>query len=109
MTELQVWLALLGLGACTCFSRSAALFLPERVQLPGWLVIGLRYAPMAALAAVIAPQFLAPAGELALALDNARWMAGLAGILAWWPWRNLLAVLATATATYFFANRVIGV
>jgi branched-subunit amino acid transport protein len=109
MTELQVWLALLGLGACTCFSRSAALFLPERVQLPGWLVIGLRYAPMAALAAVIAPQFLAPAGELALALDNARWMAGLAGILAWWLWRNLLAVLATGTATYFLASWVLGV
>jgi branched-subunit amino acid transport protein len=109
MTELQIWLALLGLGACTCLSRSAALFLPKRVQLPGWLVIGLRYAPMAALAAVIAPQFLAPAGELALGLDNARSMAGLAGITAWWLWRNLLAVLATGTTAYFLATWVLGV
>ena len=108
MTELQVWLTLLGLGASTCFSRSAALFLPERAQLPGWLVIGLRYAPMAALTAVIAPQFLAPAGELSLGLDNARWMAGLAGILAWWLWRNLLAVLVTGTTAYFLATWVLG-
>ena len=104
MTEVQIWVALLGLGVCTCLSRSAALFLPERVQLPSWLVIGLRYAPMAALAAVIAPQFLAPAGELALSLDNPRWMAGLAGIFAWWLWSNLLAVLAGGTVVFFLAG-----
>ncbi len=104
MTEVQIWLALLGLGVCTCLSRSAALFLPERVQLPSWLVIGLRYAPMAALAAVIAPQFLAPTGELALGLDNPRWMAGLAGIFAWWLWSNLLAVLAADTVVFFLAG-----
>ena len=104
MTEVQIWVALLGLGVCTCLSRSAALFLPERVQLPSCLEIGLRYAPMAALAAVIAPQFLAPAGELALSLDNPRWMAGLAGIFAWWLWSNLLAVLAAGTVVFFLAG-----
>jgi branched-subunit amino acid transport protein len=52
---------------------------------------------------------LAPAGELALGLDNARSMAGLAGITAWWLWRNLLAVLATGTTAYFLATWVLGV
>lgn len=104
MTDWQIWLVLVGLGACSVLSRSSALLLPTRVQLPGWLVVGLRYAPMAALAAVITPQFLAPAGELALGLDNPRWLAGLAGIVAWWVWRDLLAVLAVGTVSFFLVG-----
>jgi branched-subunit amino acid transport protein len=101
MTDGQIWAVLVGLGLCSMLSRSAALLLPASVRLPDWLVIGLRYAPMAALAAVITPQFLAPSGALALGLDNPRWIAGLAGILVWWIWRDLLAVLAVGTVAFF--------
>lgn len=101
MTELEIWVTLLGLGLCSVFSRTSALFLPHHFRLPNWVLVGLRYAPMAALAAVITPQFLAPQGELLLGLDNPRWMAGLAGLLAWWIWRDLLAVLAMGACTFF--------
>jgi branched-subunit amino acid transport protein len=108
MTDWQIWMVLLGLGACSVLSRSSALLLPAWVQLPGWLVVGLRYAPMAALAAVVTPQFLAPAGELALGFDNPRWLAGLAGLVAWWVWRDLLAVLAAGTMTFFLVGWALG-
>ena len=101
MSETQIWIVLAGLGACSFLSRSGALLLPASIRLPNWLVIGLRYAPMAALAAVITPQFLAPAGALALGLDNPRWIAGLVAVLAWWLWRDLLSVLASGTAAFF--------
>ena len=108
MSDWHIWIVLVGLGACSVLSRSTALLLPSSVQLPDWLVVGLRYAPMAALAAVITPQFLAPAGELALGLDNPRWLAGLAGMVAWWVWRDLLSVLALGTVTFFLGGWALG-
>jgi branched-subunit amino acid transport protein len=107
VTDLQIWITLVGLGVCTCLTRSGALFLPTQVRFPEWLEAGLRYAPMAALAAVVTPQFLAPAGELFLSFDNPRWIAGLAGLLAWWLRRDLLAVLAAGTVVFFLVSWVV--
>ena len=64
LSWLWPWLACVGLAAITLFTR-AFFLIPEReVPLPQWLKRGLKYAPLAALAAVIAPEIVMTNGRL---------------------------------------------
>ncbi len=83
----QVGLALLGLGLVTLLTRGFFL-LPEREwPLPDWLRKGLRYAPLAALTAVVAPEVVMSQGQLIDNVHDARLYAALAGAL-WFVWRR---------------------
>lgn len=77
-----VLLTLVGLGLVTLLTRGFFL-LPERdIPLPGWLRLGLRYAPLAALVAVIAPEVVMTQGQLIDSWRDARMYAAAAGA-AW--------------------------
>lgn len=89
--DLYAVVAILGLGAITLVAR-AFFMLPEReLPMPDWLRRGLKYAPLAALTAVIAPEVLMAQGALITTLQDAR----------------LPAVLA-ATAYYFWRRGILG-
>ena len=96
--DLAVWLALLGLGLVTLLSR-AFFLLPEREwPLPDWLRKGLRYAPLAALTAVVAPEVVMTQGELIHTWQDARLFAAVAGA-AWFAWRrDILGTIAVGMA-----------
>ena len=91
MTDWEVVLTILGLGVITVLTR-AFFFLPRReLPMPGWLREGLRYAPLAALAAVVAPEVVMTQGEL---IDT---------------WRDArLYAFAAATAYYFWRRDILG-
>jgi branched-subunit amino acid transport protein len=93
-----VFLALIGLGAVTLLTRSFFL-LPEREwPLPHWLRKGLRYAPLAALSAVTAPEIVMTQGHLIDSLADARLYAALAAV-GWYAWRrSILGTLAVGMA-----------
>ena len=55
MTTWQGVIAIVGLALITIVTRGFFLFPEREVPLPAWLQQGLRYAPLAALVAVIAP------------------------------------------------------
>jgi branched-subunit amino acid transport protein len=75
------------LAVITVVSRSF-FFISERPwTLPQWAQRGLQYAPIAALAAVIAPEIVMTRGELIHTLHDARLYAVLAG-LAYFVWRR---------------------
>jgi branched-subunit amino acid transport protein len=77
-----VMVTLAGLGLVTLLTRGFFL-LPERdIPLPGWLRQGLRYAPLAALVAVIAPEVVMTQGQLIDTWRDARLYAAAAGA-AW--------------------------
>jgi branched-subunit amino acid transport protein len=83
----EVVLAIAGLALLTLLSRGFFL-LPEReVPLPDWLRQGMRYAPLAALVAVIAPEVVMKQGELIATWKDARIYAAAAGAL-WYAWRR---------------------
>ena len=83
--------AIAGLAAITVVTR-AFFMLPEReIPLPDWLRRGLKYAPLAALTAVIAPEIMMSQGALIGTLADAR----------------LPAVLC-ATAYYFWRRGILG-
>jgi branched-subunit amino acid transport protein len=87
MSDAEALVAILGLAGVTLLTRGSFL-LPEREwPLPGWLHEALRFAPLAALVAIVVPELLMPHGRLALAWNDPRLLA--AGIATgWYFWRR---------------------
>lgn len=83
----DVLLALAGLGLVTLVTRGFFLFPQRDWPLPGWLRKGLRYAPLAALTAVTAPEVVMSQGHLIDTARDARLYAAVAGA-AWFAWRR---------------------
>jgi branched-subunit amino acid transport protein len=90
--------AILGLGVITVLTR-AFFMIPEReLPMPGWLKQGLRYAPLAALAAVVAPEIVMTKGELIDTWKDAR-LFGAAAATAYYFWRrSILGTILSGTA-----------
>ena len=80
-------LAVVGLGPVTLLTRGFFLLPKRDWHLPDWLRKGLRYAPLAALTAVVAPEVVMTQGHLIDTLKDARLYAALAGVL-WFSWRR---------------------
>lgn len=92
-------LVILLMTGVTVLTRSF-FYLSERPwQLPGWAQRGLRYAPIAALAAVVLPELVMTQGRFDPTWQDARLYAAAAGA-AWYFWqrRSSLAVLGTILA-----------
>ncbi|MBS3936322.1 MAG: AzlD domain-containing protein [Sulfuritalea sp.] len=81
-----LWIAFLLLAATTLLTRGSFIVIGERGQLPAVILRALRYAPAAALSALVMPDLLLAQGEV----DpfNPRLFAGLAVIAVALRWRN---------------------
>lgn len=98
MNTWQAIVAILGLGVITIVTRSFFL-LPEReLPIPGWLREALRYAPLAALVAVIVPEVIMSNGQLIHTWQDARPYAAAAGALWYWRRRGILGTILCGTA-----------
>lgn len=82
---------------------------PEReLPIPGWLRQGLRYTPLAALAAVIVPEIVMTQGQLISHWKDARLPAVLATTL-WYVWRRgMLGPILAGTVTLLLFKLVLG-
>ena len=92
-------LAIVGLALITLLTRGFFLFPERELPLPGWLMQGLRYAPLAALAAVIAPELVLSEGRLIDSWTDARLPAVLATTLYFVWRRDILGTIVVGTAT----------
>jgi branched-subunit amino acid transport protein len=91
MSTTEGVVAILGLAVITLLTRGL-LLIPEReVPLPAWLQQGLRYAPLAALVAVVAPEVVMTQGQLITTWQDAR-----------------LPAVAVATACFFWRRDILG-
>jgi branched-subunit amino acid transport protein len=89
MTPMEIFLTSLGMAAITLLCR-AFFMLPEQdLPMPKWLREGLHYAPIAALAAVVAPELVMTQGHLVDTWRDARIFGALAG-LAFYAWKRSL-------------------
>jgi branched-subunit amino acid transport protein len=69
------------------------------LPLPGWLMQGLRYAPLAALMAVVAPELVLTQGQLIDTWKDAR-LPAVATTTLYFLWRrDILGTILTGTAT----------
>jgi branched-subunit amino acid transport protein len=98
MNAWQALLATAGLVLITLLTRGFFI-LPERdLPLPGWLREGLRFAPIGALVAVIAPELVMSQGRLISTWADAR-LFGAAAATAWYLWRrDMLGTIVVGTA-----------
>lgn len=91
MSTLETIVTIVGLAVLTVLTRAFFLLPRREIALPRWLQQGLRYAPLAALAAVVAPEVL---------LSQGQWIG---------TWRDArLPAVAVATAYYFWRRGILG-
>ena len=97
MNTWEAVVAIFGLALITVVTRGFFLY-PERdLPLPGWLKQGLRYAPLAALAAVVAPEIVMQQGHLITTVKDARLVATLAATGYFFWRRGILGTIVTGT------------
>jgi len=98
MSPLETVITVLGLGVITLVTRAFFLIPRHELPLPAWLKQGLRYAPLAALAAVVAPEIVMSQGELISTWKDARLYAAAAGSAYFFWRRGILGTILTGTA-----------
>jgi branched-subunit amino acid transport protein len=98
MSTWEALLTIAGLGIISLLTRGFFILPSREVPIPGWLRQGLRYAPVAALTAVVVPEVLMTQGELISTWQDARLYAAATGA-AWFFWRRgILGTIVTGTA-----------
>jgi branched-subunit amino acid transport protein len=88
-------IAIVGLTVLTVATRGFFFLTEREIPIPEWLRQGLRYAPLAALVAVVLPEVVMTQGHVIATWQDARIFAALAGA-AYFRWRR--GILGTILA-----------
>lgn len=100
MSEFEMVITMVGMTVITVVTR-AFFFLSEReLVLPGWVKRGLRYAPLAALTAVVAPELLMTQGGFIGTWQDARLFAAAVGVAYYFWRRGILGTILTGMAVF---------
>lgn len=98
MSLVEGVIAVVGLALITIVTRGFFLFPERELPMPAWLQQGLRYAPLAALVAVVAPEIVLTQGRLIDTWMDAR-LPAVAAATAYFYWRrDILGTIVTGTA-----------
>jgi branched-subunit amino acid transport protein len=98
MSTGEMVVAALGLVAISAFSRTFFFLSEQPWRLPAWLERGLRYAPLAALSAVVFPEILLSHGQWPHDWRDARFFATAVAVAwAWWR-RDMLGTILSGMA-----------
>jgi branched-subunit amino acid transport protein len=105
MSTLELVIAIVGMTAITLLTRG--FFFLQRAQLPvpAWLLEGLRYAPLAAMVAVVAPEIVMTQGHVITTWKDAR-LYGAAAATAWFFWRRGMLGTIVAGSAVMLALRL---
>ena len=93
MNTTEIWITIALLTLATLIARSSLFLLGHAVKLPPKLLHALRYAPAAALAAIIAPDLLVQGGTQNLSLMNPKLLAAIIATLFFLRTRHLLGTI----------------
>ena len=99
-TDLWTLAVIVGLAAVTVLTRSFFFLSGKPWQLPGWPQRGLKYAPIAALSAVVVPEIVMVQGELIGTWQDARLFAAAAGAATYFWRRDVLLTILLGMAVY---------
>jgi branched-subunit amino acid transport protein len=98
MSTWETLFTIAGLALITLLTRGFFILPRHEWPMPGWLKEGLRYAPLGALAAVLAPELLMHEGRLISTWQDAR-LFGAAAATGWFVWRrDMLGTIVAGTA-----------
>ena len=91
-------LIVIGLTALTVVTRGFFFISEREIPIPEWLRQGLRYAPLAALAAVVVPEVVMQQGHVIHTWQDARLFAAAAGAAWFWRRRGILGTIIVGMA-----------
>ncbi|MBV8250913.1 MAG: AzlD domain-containing protein [Comamonas sp.] len=100
MSGFWVVVTCIGLALITVITRAFFMLPRQELPLPNWLKRGLKYAPLAALAAVIAPEIVMSNGQLIQTLADARLPALVVAVLYFFYKRSILGTIALGMLIY---------
>jgi branched-subunit amino acid transport protein len=99
---------ILGLVVITVLTRGFFLIPEREVPIPTWLREALRYAPLAALVAVVVPEIVLTQGQLIQTWRDPRLFAAAAGGLWFWWQRGILGTIVCGTAVLLILKLGLG-
>ena len=100
MNTWEAALTIVGLALVTVLTRSLLLLPREEVPIPAWAKRALKYAPLAALVAIVVPEVLLTRGVLIATLADARLIGAAVG-LAYYFWkRGILGTIVTGMLVF---------
>ncbi|MDE2083156.1 MAG: AzlD domain-containing protein [Burkholderiales bacterium] len=91
-------LAIFGLAVITVLTRGFFYLTEREIPIPAWLRQGLRYAPLAALLAVVVPEVVMVQGRLIGTWHDARLYAAAAGAAYFFWRRGILGTIVVGMA-----------
>lgn len=91
--DAYIWIGLIGLMGATALSRTLLILWPRDFHLPHRLQRALRFAPMAAIAAIIAPSVLLDAELRLVGVLDPKVIGAVVGITVWWFSRQMVACI----------------
>ena len=94
MNGWAIWLVIAGMAVGTIVNRAGLIMLAGRFDLPPAVQAALRFAPAAALAAIVVPEVFVQHGQIDLSLHNVKLLAGLAGFAIAMLTRNTILSIA---------------
>ncbi|WP_397534067.1 AzlD domain-containing protein [Roseateles sp.] len=98
MSEWLMALGIVGMGLITLLTRAFFMIPKRELPMPDWAKQGLRYAPLAALAAVIVPEIVMSNGQLIDTWKDARLFAVAVGTAYFFWRRGILGTIVSGTA-----------
>jgi branched-subunit amino acid transport protein len=110
MTATEAWTlaTIAGMTVISVLTRSLFFLSNTSWVLPAWVTNGLKYAPIAALAAVVVPEIVMTDGHLIHTWKDARLFAAAIAV-AWYFWRrSLLGTILAGMAVYLPLHLVAG-
>jgi branched-subunit amino acid transport protein len=105
MSPLETVITIVGLTVISVLTRGFFFISEREWVLPNWAQRGLRYAPLAALAAVVAPELFLTNGQFITTWQDARLFGALAAV-AYFVWRRGLLGTIIAGMLVFLPLRV---
>jgi len=87
MSAVELVIVIVGMTAITLLTRGFFFLQRSQLPVPAWLTEGLRYAPLAAMVAIVAPEIVMSQGQLIGTWKDAR-LYGAAAATAWFFWRR---------------------
>jgi branched-subunit amino acid transport protein len=105
--SMRIAYLIIGLTVVTFVSRSFFILLGNRIKVSDWALEAIRYAPLAALIAILAPEIFLPLGassvmEFNLKLPNI-W-GGIAAMIAFYFSKKMIPTLVIGMAVYTAAR-----
>jgi branched-subunit amino acid transport protein len=92
-----------GMMLVTFSTRLSMIAILGRWSVPPVVHRALRYVPIAAFAAIITPEVVMRSGQLAISLDNPRFLAGvLAIVVAYFSHHTMLTIIVGMGAMWIF-------